>query len=96
VRGGIARADDPNGIAEREFQLIYGNNSPMPGRWSMRRWTTFRVRICSVSLAVVHPNNMILGIVGDFDLRGMQASSSKEVWDWKPSQMPLPAIGVSV
>jgi len=38
-----------------------------------------------------HPNNMILGIVGDFDSEVMRAHS-KEVWDWKPSQMPLPKL----
>jgi len=64
----------------------------MPGRWSMRRWTTFRVRICSVS-TVFHPNNMILGIVGDFDSEVMRELIQK--FEDKAKCL-YPAIGVSV
>lgn len=95
VRGGIARRnDDPNGIAGREFQkLIYGNNSPYARTVEYATLDNIsRQDLVSFYGRYFHPNNMILGIVGDFDSGAMRELIQKKFGDWKPSQMPLPKL----
>jgi zinc protease len=86
MAGGIARRnDDPNDIASREFQkLIYGETSPYArvveyanlDHISRDDLVTFHKRY-------FHPNNIILGIVGDFDIANMRNLVKQKFGDWK-------------
>lgn len=80
VRGGIARRnDDPNGIVGREFQkLIYGGNSPYARTVEYATLDNIsRDDLVSFYRQYFHPNNMILGIVGDFDSQQMRSLIQK-------------------
>ena len=86
MRGEIARRnDEPNGIAHREFQkLIYGKDSPFAR-------TTEYATVKNISRQDLidfyqknfHPNNMILGLVGDFDTQTMKSLIEKKFGKWK-------------
>jgi len=99
LRGGIARRnDDPNGIAQREIQkLIYGDSSPYA---RIVEYATLdnisREDLIGFYQQYFHPNNMILGIVGDFDSKVMRSLIQKQFGDWKPNQKlaqpQLPAV----
>lgn len=91
LRGEIARRNDqPNGIAGREFQkLIYGNDSPYARTVEYATLDNIsRDDLVSFYQQYFHPNNMILGVVGDFDLKRMRSLIQKNFGDWKPSRMP--------
>lgn len=99
VRGGIARRnDDPNGIAGREFQkLIYGSASPYARTVEYATLDNIsREDLVSFYQQYFHPNNMILGIVGDFDSKQMRSLIQKQFGDWQPSrnlpQFQLPSV----
>ena len=96
VRGGIARRnDDPNGIAGREFQkLIYGDASPYARTVEYATLDNIsRQDLVSFYQRYFHPNNMILGIVGDFDSGAMRSLIQKQCGDWKPSRkLPPPQL----
>ncbi|MEO1183766.1 MAG: pitrilysin family protein, partial [Cyanobacteria bacterium J06636_27] len=86
MKGGIARRNDsPDGIAQREFKkLIYGENSPyarIPEYSSLDNIT--RQDLVSFYQKYYHPNNMILGIEGDFDSAKMKASIERTFGSWK-------------
>lgn len=88
ARGGIARRnDDPNGIASREFRkLLYGKDSPY-GR-TTEYATVDRVSredLLKFYQQYFHPNNMILGIVGDFEPKKMRSLIQAKFGDWKPN-----------
>lgn len=94
-RGGIARRNDqPNGIASREFQkLIYGNNSPYARTVEYATLDNIsRADLVSFYRRYFQPNNMILGIVGDFDPEQMRSLIQKHFGDWKPSRMSSPKL----
>jgi zinc protease len=85
AKGGIARRnDDPDSIASREFKkLIYGKDSPY-GR-TMEYATVDQVErqdLLNFYQQYFHPNNMILGIVGDFDSKKMLALIQAKFGDW--------------
>lgn len=94
LRGEVARRnDDPNRIAGREFQkLIYGNSSPYA---RIAEYATLdkisRDDLVSFYRQYFAPNNMILGIVGDFNSERMRSLIQAKFGDWKPSQK-LPQI----
>ncbi len=87
-KGSISRRnDDPHAIASREFRkLIYGKDSPY-GR------TTEYASIEKISREDLltfyqqyfYPNNIILGIVGDFDAKKMRSLIQAKLGDWKPN-----------
>ncbi|BAY76290.1 peptidase M16 domain-containing protein [Nostoc linckia NIES-25] len=88
AKGAIARRnDDPNGIANREFRkLLYGKESPY-GR-TTEYATVDRVTredLLKFYQQYFHPNNMILGIVGDFDPKKMRSLIEAKLGDWKPN-----------
>ncbi|MEA5533361.1 pitrilysin family protein [Crocosphaera sp. XPORK-15E] len=95
-RGEIARRnDDPDDIAGRELrQLIYGKNSPY-GR--IEEYATIdnitREDIIGFHQNYVRPDNMILGIVGDFDSKKMKTLIQQTFGDWKPAT-PTPAVTI--
>ena len=85
-RGGIARRnDDPEGIAGREFQkLLYGDASPYA---RTEEYATIdnisREDLVGFYQKYYHPNNIILGIVGDFNAAQMRSLIQKNLGDWK-------------
>ncbi|MBD2361883.1 insulinase family protein [Anabaena minutissima FACHB-250] len=102
AKGGIARRNDsPSDIASREFRkLIYGKESPYA------RTTEYATidRITREDLVqfhrdYFHPNNMILGIVGDFDSQKMRSLIQAKLGDWqrnpKISKLPLPEVSAA-
>jgi zinc protease len=88
LRGAIARRnDDPDNIANREFQkLIYGKESPYA---RTEEYATLdkiaREDLVKFKEQYFYPNNMILGIVGDFDSKKMRSLIQAKLGDWKPN-----------
>lgn len=87
-KGSIARRnDDPDDIARREFRkLIYGQNSPYA---RITEYATLdrisREDLVQFYQQYFYPNNMILGIVGDFDAKKMRELIQAKFGDWKPN-----------
>ncbi|HEY9800415.1 MAG TPA: pitrilysin family protein [Leptolyngbyaceae cyanobacterium] len=85
AKGSIARRNDnPNDIANREFRkLIYGKNSPY-GR--ITEYATVdaiaREDLVQFHQKYFHPNNTILGIVGDFDSKKMRSLIQAKFGNW--------------
>lgn len=76
IATGISRRnDDPDSIAGRESnKLVYGAQSPYaitPEYYTINAIT--RADLLAWHDKYIHPNNMILGIVGDFDSNVMEA-----------------------
>lgn len=102
IRGGIARRnDDPDAITGREFEkLIYGKTSPYA---RIVEYTTLdnitRDDVVDFYRRYFHPNNMLLGIVGDFDSAAMRQLIEEKFGDWKPDPKfqvpPLPPVSQS-
>ncbi|MBD6614449.1 insulinase family protein [Komarekiella sp. 'clone 1'] len=86
ARGSIARRnDDPDEIASREFRkLIYGKENPYAR--TIEYVTLDRVSredLLNFYQQYFHPNNLILGIVGDFDSKKMRSLIQAKLGDWK-------------
>jgi zinc protease len=87
TKGGISRRnDDPSDIAGREFQkLIYGADSPYA---RTVEYTTLdnisRNDVVNFYQTYYHPNNMLLGIVGDFEPAKMRSLIESQLGDWQP------------
>ncbi|MFB6276602.1 MAG: M16 family metallopeptidase [Halothece sp.] len=88
MKGSIARRnDDPGEIADREFkQLIYGENSPYA---RVMQYETLgniaREDVIDFYQRYVRPEQMLLGIVGDFDSEQMRDRVAKAFGDWEVS-----------
>ncbi|MDJ0702028.1 MAG: pitrilysin family protein, partial [Leptolyngbyaceae cyanobacterium MO_188.B28] len=85
-QGSIARRNDsPDDIASREFRkLIYGGDSPYARTIEYANLNNIsREDLLAFYRASFQPNNMILGIVGDFDSATMKARVEKYFGDWK-------------
>ncbi|HEY9750088.1 MAG TPA: pitrilysin family protein [Allocoleopsis sp.] len=95
TRGGIARRNDsPNDITGREFeQLIYGETSPYA---RVVEYATLdnisRDDLVRFYQTYFHPNNMILGIVGDFNSAQMRSLIQAKFGDWQPTKPIQPAL----
>ena len=98
-RGGISRRNDsPDAIAGREFsKLIYGKDSPYARTTeyaSLEKIT--REDLSQFYQQYFHPNNMILGIAGDFDSKKMRQLVEAKFGDWKANpnltKPQLPAV----
>lgn len=82
---GIARRNDDAGqIAGREARKLgYGASSPYA---RVAEYATVaavtRDDLVAWHRATVHPNNVILGVVGDFDSRAMEAALRKALSSW--------------
>jgi predicted Zn-dependent peptidase len=82
---GIARRnDDVGGIISREFpRLIYGPDSPLS---RLTEYATIaaveRQDLVAWHEKYYHPNNMLLGVVGDFDSAAMKKKISARFADW--------------
>jgi len=82
---GISRRnDDPGGIAGREAaKLAYGANNPyarVPEYATVAAVT--RQDLVDWHHTYVHPNNIILGVVGDFDSAAMEARLRQAFSSW--------------
>lgn len=99
IRGSIARRnDDPEGIMGREFsKLVYGADSPYTR--SIEYATLDRIDrqdLIKFYQQYFHPNNMILGISGDFEPQQMQKLIADKLGSWPANPQlqlpPLPAV----
>lgn len=91
LRGEIARRnDEPDSIAEREFQkLIYGQESPYARTVEYATLDNIeREDLVEFYQQYFYPNNIILGIVGDFDSAKMRSLIQKQFGDWKSTRTP--------
>ncbi len=85
-RGAIARRnDDPNSIAGREFRkLIYGDASPYA---RLTEYATLdniaRTDLVNFYQQYFQPQNLLLGIVGDFDPKRMKQLVTAKFGNWK-------------
>ncbi|GAB4147762.1 MAG: pitrilysin family protein [Cyanobacteria bacterium J069] len=101
-RGFIARRnDDPDDIARREFyKLIYGAQSPYARTTEYATLDSIqRDDVIAYHRTYFHPNNMLLGIVGDFDSAQMRSLIEAQFGDWQrnpeldnPEFDPLPPV----
>ncbi|NEQ40543.1 MAG: insulinase family protein [Okeania sp. SIO3I5] len=98
-QGSIARRnDDPESIADREFQkLIYGTESPYARTVEYETLNNISQEdLRDFYAKYFHPENMILGIVGDFKTKQMRSLIKEQLGDWKPStkvvKSPLPTV----
>lgn len=89
------RNDEPDSIAGREFQkLIYGSESPYARTIEYRSLNNItRPDLEQFYGEYFHPNNMILGIVGDFQPQQMRELINQSFGKWaaKPD-LKTPAI----
>lgn len=87
LQGGISRRnDDPSEIVDREFdKLIYGNTSPYA---RTIEYTTLdnikREDLVAFYRQSFRPNQMLLGIVGDFDSQKMRSLIEAKFGNWNP------------
>ena len=97
-RGGIARRnDEPGSIADREFRkLVYGNSSPYARYVEYNTLANIsRDDLVQFHQQYFHPNNILLGIVGDFDRKAMRQRVETTLADWKSAAaepITLPAV----
>lgn len=99
VKGSIARRNDnPEGIASREFQkVIYGKESPYARTEEYATLDNIsRADVVNFYQQYFHPNNAILGIVGDFNSKKMRDLIQAKFGDWKKNPQlqvpPLPQV----
>jgi zinc protease len=81
------RNDDPGEIASREFdKLIYGGDSPYARTTEYQTIDKItRESAIAFSQQYFRPDNIILGIVGDFNTQKMKAAIDRVFGDWQVS-----------
>ena len=96
IRSGISRRNDnPGGIVSREAQrLVYGADSPYA---RIAEYATVaavtREDLVAWHQKTVHPNNIILGVSGDFDSQAMEARLREAFASWpKGPEVKTPEI----
>src|SRR6478672_1819715 len=96
LQGAIARRnDEPEAIASREFKkLIYGQESPYARTVEYATLDNIsRQDLQNFYQKYFHPNNMILGIVGDFNTQTMRQLLQQQFGNWKPApRLKTPAL----
>lgn len=91
LAGSIARRNDsPSDIARREFyKLIYGSESPYARTVEYSTLENIsRDDVVAFHDRYFQPNNMILGIYGDFDSAAVRSLISNALGDWEASPVP--------
>lgn len=86
MRGAISRRnDDVSGIAEREAnRLGYGKDNPYARQ--AEYWTVAAITqqdLTAFHAKSVHPNNIIFGVSGDFDVAQMEARLRQAFESWQ-------------
>ena len=92
-RSGIARRNDnPGGITRREFsKLIYGADSPYARTTEYDTINSItRDDLVAFYQKFFRPNNIILGVLGDFDSETMLAKIQEAFKGWEPAEIDLP------
>ena len=92
-RSGIARRNDnPGGITRREFsKLIYGADSPYARTTEYDTINSItRDDLVAFYQKFFRPNNIILGVLGDFDSEMMLAKIQGAFQGWEPAEINLP------
>lgn len=87
LQGGIARRnDDPNEIVDREFQkLLYGETSPYARTTEYATLENIsREDLIRFYQQSFRPNNILLGIVGDFEPKQMRSMIESKFGNWNP------------
>jgi zinc protease len=81
------RNDDPGDVASREFdKLIYGSDSPYARTTEYQTIDKItRDEAIAFYQKYFRPDNLILGIVGDFKTDNMKAAIDKVFGDWQAS-----------
>lgn len=86
LRTGIARRNDnASGIASREARrLVYGESSPYARNVEYDTLAAItRDDLLAWHEMTVNPNNMIIGVTGDFDVAEMEAEIRQAFADWE-------------
>lgn len=88
------RNDDPSGIVSREFQkVLFGADSPYGWEQTDKTITAIkREDMVAFHKKYFHPNNMILGIAGDFQREEILKLLREVFKDWKKTTLTLPPI----
>ncbi len=92
-RSGIARRnDDPRGITRREFsKLIYGADSPYARTTEYDTINSInRDDLVAFYQKFFRPNNIILGVLGDFDSETMLPKIQEAFKGWEPAEIDFP------
>lgn len=95
-QGQIARRnDDPGDIASRELRkLLYGQESPYARTIEYETINNIsRDDVVAFHQKYVRPENIILGIVGDFDPKTMKSLIANTLGQWQP-KTPDPEINI--
>ena len=95
-QGGIARRnDDPGSIASRELgKLIYGEDSPYARTIEYETIDNItRDDVVAFYEKYVRPENIILGVVGDFEPNTMKSLIENTLGKWQPNT-PEPEINI--
>lgn len=90
IEGGIARRNDnPGAIANREFnKLIYGEDSPYARTVEYETLKPLqRKDVIRFYQTYVHPEQVILGIIGDFETNQIKELISATFADWSDSKV---------
>ena len=92
-RSGISRRNDnPGSITRREFsKLIYGADSPYARTTEYDTINSItRDDLVAFYQQFFRPNNIILGVLGDFDSEIMLAKIQEVFQGWEPAEIDLP------
>ncbi len=92
-RSGISRRNDnPGAITRREFgRLIYGADSPYARTTEYDTINSItRDDLVGFYQKFFRPNNIILGVLGDFDSDTMLAKIQEVFQGWEPAEIDLP------
>ncbi|MFB2937758.1 M16 family metallopeptidase [Aerosakkonemataceae cyanobacterium BLCC-F154] len=96
IKGDISRRNDnPDDITGREFEkLMYGENSPYARTVEYATVNNIsRADLQNFYQQYFHPNNIILGVVGDFDSKEMRQLIESKFGDWaKNEQLKVPPL----
>jgi len=95
IAGAIARRnDEPGGIASREFRkLVYGESSPYARTVEYATLANInRTDLEQFYQQYFHPENVLLGIVGDFDTATMRKLIEAKFGTWKSAASKAPKL----
>lgn len=93
VRSGIARRnDDPDGVANREFQaIVYGRDNPYGWQVEYEHLNNIkRDDLVAFYQRYFFPANVTLSVYGDFSTPQMKAQLEALFADWTYQQPPVP------